>query len=279
MAIQTWWQDLPDPILTETAWERQMNLVGIESYTAKRDPDRLDANGNKVAQTAASDTGPGQKFIRQMVKDATEAVTSLQVDTIGITRVERNLKATVLVVPADTSALLVLKPMMDRAYCSMDAQVGASYQTVITEVAKSVELELNFRHWVKSSREAASAYAKAQGMAKVPLSTAERLVEEQGLSKRNLIRWKHTFADLGKYNWSTEERHYCGDALVHAVALKLPEFFEIHLVFKAGKQQKFLRVTESFRNAFEDLDRKIANMQMVKLPMITMPKKWHLTDE
>lgn len=261
-AIKAWWSELPDTTLIETAWERQMNIAGIEAYE------------NARSGVDATDTMAGKKFLRNLLDRATEGITTIQQEMATITRVERDLKATAIVVPADTCALLTLKPMIDRAYSASDPDVGSAYQGIVTEIGKSVELELNFRHWVAASASAASAYAKSQGLAKVPKSMAERLIEEQGVSRRNLIRWKQTFSDLGSYQWTNEQIHYCGDVLVAAVVRELPEFFTVHLLQSRMKNQKFLKLTDDFRKEFDRIEAKLTNMQMVKKPMITKPRKW-----
>lgn len=261
-SVKMWWANLPDETLLETAWERQMNISGMEAYENTRNP-------KQATQTVA-----GQKFLRSLLDKVDQAILDMQRKLITTNRVDRNLKSTVLIVPSDTTSMITLKAMIDRSYGATDPGIGAAYQGVATDISKSVELELNFRHWVETSKEASKAYAKVEGLARVPRSLAERLIEEQGVCKRTLIRWKQSFSELSQYKWDTLEKHYCGDALLITAANALPEYFDVHLYFKAGKKQKFLRMTEKFRKDFDNLEFSVAGLQITKKPMLKRPKKW-----
>ncbi len=265
--VKTWWANLPDDTLLETAWERQMNISGMESY----ENSRLNKNGK---MTPASQSVAGQKFLRALIDRVDQAILEMQRKLITTTRVDRNLKSTVLIVPSDTTAMITLKAMIDRSYGASDPGIGAAYQGVATDISKSVELELNFRHWVETSKEASKAYAKVNGLAKVPRSMAERLIEEQGVCQRTISRWRQSFSELSQYKWDTLEKHYCGDALLITAAESLPEYFDVHHYFKAGKKQKYLRMSEAFRKRFDDLEFSVAGLQVTKKPMLKRPKKW-----
>ncbi len=265
MAIKTWWADLPNETLVETAWERQMNLSGLEAY--------------EMARTGkASTTATGQRFMRKLIAQADDAIIEMQKKVINLRRVDRNLKATVIVVPSDTLALLCLKPMIDGTYSASDPSIGIGYQTLSESIAKAVELELNFRHWVESSRQTAREYAEANGLTKVPPSTAERLIADQGVSRQSLWNWKRTFADLSEYKWDTLEKHYCGDALLSSVAAGLPEYFEVHFMSRAHQNKKWVRMTPAFREKFDNMEYHTASVQMQKKPMLARPKKWEATE-
>ena len=261
-----WWEGLPNSVLQETAWERQMNLTGIDAYEAAR------------SKSDPTSTTTGQKMLRRMIDTATVAISEMQQKVIKNTRRDRNLKGTTLVVPAETTALLTLKVMIDRTYAAPEPTVGAYYQGVVMEVSKGVEMELNFRHWVQQSKEAARAYAKTEGLTKIPKSQAERLIEEHGANRSSLARWRNTFKELGEYQWDTLELHYCGDALVTAVADAMPEEFLIHHFYKRGKNQKHIRMTDEFRDKFDAVESRYAQIQSVKKPMLTKPKRWERND-
>lgn len=268
--IQTWWSELPDDTLVETAWERQMNLTGSLSYERSR----TDKNGKP---RAATESVAGQKFLRKLLERAEEGIETMQKSIVTNARVDRNHRGTVIAVPAETCALLTLKPIIDRTYFASNPEFGVPLQGVVTTVAKAVELELNFRHWVEKSKEAAKAYAKAEGLASVPRSRAERLIQEHGVSRQSLIRWRNTFEELSEYKWNTLEQHYCGDALVSAVVTALPEFFEIQLMRNGVLTPKTVRMTDTFREDFNNLEFQVSSAQLSKKPMITKPRRWEKT--
>lgn len=264
---QMWWKDLPDATLMESAWERQMQLAGAEAFEKRRFK-----SDNKVEE--AHETKTGQKFIRRHINRAAEAIEDMQRKVLKVNRVDRNLRGTVLLVPAETAALLAMRIMLDATYSTTEVEYGANYQVVCKDIAKAIEIELNFRHWVKSSQEAAEAYAKVEGLAKVPKSIAEKLISEHGMSRRTLERWRKTFEELNTYEWDTLEQHYCGEALAKTIIDALPEVFELHSVFRNGKMVRHVRMTDEFRDRFNENEAKIANLQVVRKPMLTRPRPW-----
>jgi len=267
MTIQKWWADMPSEQLMESAWERQMSLAGIEAY----EQSRYRENGSVQA---ASESRAGQKIMRKLINDASEGIEAMQKEVIEAHRVDRTLKGTVLLVPAETAALITLKHIMDASYAASDFETGANYQVLCKEVAKSIELELNFRNWVKASQEAAEAYAKANGMSATPRSMADKLIADHGLSERTLRRWKQTFEDLNAYQWDTLEQHYCGEALVKTVVETLTDTFEIHTIFTKGKKQNYVRMKPEARAKLDEIEQQIVRMQVVKKPMLSRPRKW-----
>lgn len=260
--VQVWWEGIPDPILMETAWERQMTTTGMERYENTRD-----------AKNSA-DTSAGKKYLRKLSDLADEGIKELQRSLVNMARVDRSRKATLLIVPSDTLALISLKVMLNRSYSAAEHDVGYPLHTVVTDIGKAVELELNFRHWLQSSRESAAAYADVNGLANVPKSQAERLIEEQGATQRTLRRWQKAFAELNQYDWDVHEQHFCGDALVGAVVKALPDHFELHLNTRRQKRTKMLRMTGAFRKEFDDLEFSTARVQSIKKPMLSKPERW-----
>lgn len=267
MSIKAWWAELPTETLRETAWERGMSLSGIDAFEQAR----YTASGTAKA---ASESAAGQKLIRKIIERATTAIEDMQHEMLDLNRVDKNLKGTVLLVPAETSALLTLRHILDKTYATLEREEGANFQVCCKDVAKSIELELNFRNWLKSSKDAARAYAASQGSRKVPKSMAEKLIEGEGVSRRSVFRWKKVFNDLNVYRWDTLEQHYCGEALTRTVVDALPECFEITTIFSRGKDEKVIRMTEAFRKQFDEIEHRVAQLQVIKKPMLTRPRRW-----
>lgn len=262
-----WWTDLPDDEVVENAWERDMNLSGIEAFEMAR----YDSKGKL---RPASETVTGQKQMRNYLTAAEAAIKAVQTNLIPINRVPRSLKATLMVVPSDTLALLTMRILFDRTMSSPDPNDGANLQTTCVFLASSVEGELNFRNWVKKSKEAAKIYASENDRQKVGPSIAERLIEEHGLSGRSLSRWKHTFEELSEYQWSTEEKHYCGEALINAVVESMPDVFDIGIFLRKGKASKTVRMLPDAYKKFCEMEGNIASMQVTKKPMLRRPNPW-----
>jgi hypothetical protein len=267
MTIQTWWADLPTEQLMESSWERQMNLAGIDEFERRRYKENGDVQ-------EASKTISGQKMIRKMLDAAEKGITEMQDELLNTTRVSRNLRGTVLMVPAETVALLTVKIILDRAYGTSDSEIGVNFQAVCVEVSKAIELELNFRNWVSKSRADAKAFAAAQGLTKAPKSRAERLMEEGKMDRVKLWHWKKTFAELQEYRWDTLESHYCGEAVVRAVVGALPDRFEIVRVEHGHKSENRLKMTPEFRSSFDASEARLVKMQVVKKPMLSKPRPW-----
>lgn len=267
MSIKAWWADLPTETLRETAWERGMSMSGVDAYEQAR----YTASGEI---RAASESAAGQKLMRKTIAAATAAIEEMQLSLLELNRVDKALKGTVLLVPAETSALLTIRHLLDKTYATLEREEGANFQVCCKDVAKSIELELNFRNWLKQSKEAAKAYAASQGSKKVPKSMAERLIEGEGVSRASMYKWKKVFNDLNAYRWDSLEQHYCGEALVKTVVDALPECFEIATVFTKGKDEKVVRMTDTFRKQFNDIEHRVSQLQVIKKPMLTRPRRW-----
>jgi DNA-directed RNA polymerase len=265
MAIQSWWADMPTESLKETAWERQMNLAGMEEYEQKR------YKSNDKSKDA-SETKSGQKVIRALLETAEVGIGVMQEEVMNKARMSRTTRGTVLLVPASTAAMITVKILLDKTYNVIED--GANFQGLCKQVAHAIELELNFRNWVKKSRESAKAMAKAEGLTKVPKSRAEWLIENEGFDRTTMWRWKQAFAELSEYKWDELEQHYCGEALVRAVCTALPDHFEIVMVKKGPRSELKVRMVDAFRQTFDDMEQRTANIQVVKKPMLTPPKPW-----
>lgn len=271
--MKHWNADDGDSVLVETAWERQMNMAGVEAY----EKSRLTAKGD-LRETSTTITG--QKVLRKFLERSSEAIQRMQKEVLGITsRTPRNLRATVLMIPEETASLLTLRALLDRTYGVPDIERGYNFQILCKEVSKAVELELNFRHWLKESEKQAKDYAKQMGWKKVPKSLAERLIDERGVSRSQIMKWRMTFEELNEYQWDTLEYHYCGEALITAVVEELKEVFEIHVVMEKGKAMKMVKMLPGFRKQFDDMEFKVSQMQVIRKPMIAKPRRWVKEEE
>lgn len=262
--IQAWRHDGGDPVLDEMGWERQMLTEGSELYDAR------------LATADASDTSTGKATLRKYLKRAAEAIQAMQLDVLGRARVERDMKGTVALVPADTLALITLKTLIDCTCTVPSPDTGAPVISVSQNIGRSVATELNFRNWVTSSCEQARAYAEEKGIP-TPRSFAEKLIAERGATRRNLNQWKKTFEELCEYEWDNLAEYFCGDALLQAVVDALPECFEIHHPIRKGKSSKCVRMLPEFLAAFNDKEARLAMIQPVRKPMLTEPHDWKRT--
>lgn len=109
MSSKVWWVDLPNEQIMESAWERQMNLSGIDAY------ERVKYDAKDKTQ-AASDSRAGQKLLRRLIDRATEAIAEAQKGLLKLTKVDRSLRATAMLLPPETAALIVLKRLIDSTY-------------------------------------------------------------------------------------------------------------------------------------------------------------------
>lgn len=269
------WKSFTCDTMKETAWEREMNVSGFNNYTDYRDGLKS-ANGKPISPEK---TKAGEKFIRKLLKDATQGIKDLQESIIGNRRAERSVRGTLLLVPADTMALICLKVMIDKTYATDQPARGVPLTTLTTTIGKAVEIELEFRTWIEQSREAAREYAEKEGLAKVPVSQAERLLKEKGVkAARSLSYWRREFEVLKEYQWTNQQKRYCGDALVHAVVDALPDRFEYFYNTRESQNQKFIRMTDTFREEFGELDYRLARMQTVKKPMLSKPVRWQVQE-
>lgn len=262
-----WWSDLPDEVLVESAWERDMFASGLDKF----EQSKLTGSGGKKG---ASESSAGKSSVRKLLQDASQAIADMQKTVFKNNRLSRNVKGTVLIVPADTLALISLRHMIDGTYDCPDPDVGYPMQTLSTRISRAVEMELNFRNWIKESEKSAKAYAEEQGYSRIPKSFAERLIEDNGISTRTYQRWKKTFEELNNYQWDTLEKHYCGDALANSVVKGLPSVFEIHFLRKSNSTQKHIRMTPEYREKFDEKEAAIAAMQVTRKPMLAKPQQW-----
>lgn len=273
--IQSWWADLPTETLAETAWERQMNLLGIEAYEQSRydSRDRL---------RPASETASGQRAIRSVlnhaIDEAEEAIMARQREMVMKHRVDQNLKATVLVVPAETCALIVVKTLIDQTFSATDPDIGANFQLICKKIGKAIELELNFRTWIEASKESARAYAQSKGTSKVPKSLAEKLIEEEGAEPRTIRKWRRTFKELSTYKWEDEELFYCGSAMALAVIEALPEYFTLETIMLKGLKKDQVKMTPSLQQKLADGEQRAAHLNVVRKPMLSKPRPWTKSD-
>ena len=263
-----WIKKITDPVMVESAWERHMSIGGINSFEAKK----YTASGSRQSM---SETASGQKHIRKSVVKLSEAIEKAQRLLLATGKRDREDRATVIVVPPDTSALIAMKLVLDRTYTAKAPTIGVMYQNLAKEVAKALETEANFRNWLLSSKENAKEYAKAQGMDSVPPSIAERLMKEQSIDSRTMRRWRQTFEELKNYKWSDEALHYCGDTILTVLVNTLPDQFEAYVRNTPLGSVKMVRMTPEFRESLGKTENIIASSQVMKKPMLTRPKSWN----
>lgn len=269
---KVWIKDLPQGVMQESVWERQMMLSGMEAYENSRS-DNLSENAG------------GQKLLRNHIVTASAAIEKAQLSALDQSKTDRSQRGTTMMVPADTSALFTLKALLDKCYACADRTVGVVYQQVCKDVSKSVETELNFRTWLQSSKANAVEFAKASGQTVRP-SMAEMLIKNEveghgrgRIGRATLHRWKNTFEELRTYEWDNLAHHYCGEFLVLTVIEALPEVFERHLVFRNGSNTYHVRLTEAAIEQLERTEALKAQQQVYRKPMLSRPKRWVGTAE
>jgi hypothetical protein len=231
----------------------------------------------------ATETKTGQSALRKMLASVETAFERLQQTLIKQPRTELTLRGTVVVVPCDTLALLTLRVLLNQTFAAPEPETGAPYSTVSKAIAKAVENELNFRHWVASEREKTATWfqseegqewAREMGVTRAPLSRADRMIADNGVTQAALNRWSKTFKELTEYKWSELSEYYCGDALLATAVEALPEAFEIHHPLRKGHPRKCVRLVEAYRQTFDDSEARNAKFQTTRKPMITRPMKW-----
>jgi hypothetical protein len=262
-----WWTELNDPSVTETAWEREMMNSGMDRYEASR----LTENGT---QKLSSDSAAGQKTIRSMMEVMTPAVAELQKTLIAdrMLRIER--KAPLILLEPEQMALLLIKLAIDRCHGATDTDLGVNIKGLSKRLGSMIELEVNFKVWVKSSKEAAKAYGKAHGYKSAPTSFAERLMTEQGCNTRRVRDWQKHFEELKAYAWDDNALIFTGDALVGLLYVHLPEHFEKFVAKTNRSNENKIKMTQQGRETFNNLEQTVADMQVIKRPMIARPRQW-----
>lgn len=274
--VKTWWYGIPDEELRENAWERQMNLAGAEAFERSKIRVRSDGSEELIA---ASETRTGRRYMQKLMPRVEEAVEECQRSMVDMKRVPRSWRAAVMIVPASTVALLAMRVLFDMAYGADQPEEGTPLQAAALKLAEAIETEANWRNWISKSKEKARAYAEENNLPKVPKSQAERLIEEaKKVNRMGLHRWKKTFEELNEYEWSIDDLHFCGSVILKAVVRAIPEVFELYLALRKGTRTQSIRVVPEFRSKFDDKEAQIANMQVVRKPMITRPIPWSMEE-
>lgn len=268
MRTKAWWAGLGDQTLVESAWERQMLSDGLEAY----EQSQVRSNGRAVELT---DSGVGQKIIRDRIKRASDGVYEAQKRMLTRSGAGRDVRGAFISLPADTLAMIALRVVLNRVYSQADPDQGANFQFTCTNVSKAVETELNFRNWVTESRLQAKEYAKKMGLDKSPTPFAMRLIQEEGnVTSRSIRNWKKAFEELNEYSWSKVQHHYVGETLIMAVVEALPDTLEVHVKWTKGRKVKFIRLTPEFLKEVQDRQMSLAASQTSKKPMLATPEGW-----
>ncbi len=86
---------------------------------------------------------------------------------VGVHKSPRSLQlwATVIEIPADTIALIVVRHLLDKTFNTPDPESGCDFLTTCEDVAKCLETEIRFRAWQTESKANAEVYAKLNGLA------------------------------------------------------------------------------------------------------------------
>lgn len=270
-----WWKDLPDQTLMESVWEREMHLAAVEHH------DRTTLSNEGSRKDSLTETGTGMKLASRYIKQTEAALKPIQMALInGNNRASRTARSTLMVVPAETVALLGVTYLLDTIYRATDQSLGVSYQLASKSIGKLVETELNFRTWVESSKDAARTMAQAQGLSKVPKSKAEWLIQESsvGLSeaakRKRRHEWKKSFAELSTYEWTKQELLFCGEAVIHSITTACPEAFQRITPLHLGRLQHRVILTQTLRDTIEDREAQAFETLSFKKPMLTQPKRW-----
>jgi DNA-directed RNA polymerase len=244
------------------AWERQMQTFGSELYDQR--------NEGKEA----SNTATGKSVLRKHISAATASIEQAQANVIGgQQRAERTARGTIVMIPADTLAVIALRNVIDQTCTVPEPDTGSPFSSVSRLIGRAVATELNYRHWITSSCDSAEAYAESLGIP-TPKSFAEKLIAEQGVTPRNLRQWAKSFEELVEYEWSDLSEYYCGDTLLHCVVTALPDCFETHSPWRRGKPVKCVRMLPEFLNTFNDREARLAVIQSIRKPMLTIPQPW-----
>jgi len=256
----------PSVTMIETAWERQMNLTGTGRY----DLQYYSKNG-KVEDAAEVTTG--KQLTRKIVLKVSDAIARHQKNHVSMkgSPLDTSSRASVVIVPPETCALITVKEVINSTTNKAD---GANLQRLCKAIGKSIETELNFRTWVYSSRENAREYAKLHGLETVTVSIAERLIQDQGVSRMTMRRWKNAFADLSTHRWSDFDLHYCGEVMVEALLEALPDYFEKTRLCTKSKWESLIVMKPEIRARFFKSEADIASAQAVKKPMLARPRPW-----
>lgn len=263
---------MTDKHLAEVMWERGMNLAGIERYQRS-----LYAEDGTIDEASGSATG--QRMIRKMLKTAAAAVEDLAVEVLSTTRTSRNNRASVLLVPSETAALIVLRALIDQTYGAEDRELGTVYQTFCSHIGESVEIELNIRNWIQGSKEASAEYAKSVGRSAPAESPAERLIREKNWDRKTAYRWSKSFSEMQQFKWTAEEQTFCGTALTKSIIDALPRDFEYHNTYDRGRTLGYVRMTPECVERFEQAEEKATQYHVIRKPMITLPRRWTKEEE
>lgn len=220
-----------------------------------------------------SETGAGKAMVRKLINRVTDAIEAMQ-KSVASVKAHHTRKAALIAVPAETLALIVLTVMIDKCYCPEEPALGSLRSSLAKAVGEKVEFELSFRTWVADSKEAAKAYAKDNGLPSVPMSQAERIIQESTLSSPSRAGIRRALQKVTEYKWTPEERLICGDALVFTVVKALPDCFETSLESTATSVRKFDRMLPAMVAQIDRLEIARGLNKPSKRPMLTPPRKW-----
>ena len=263
---KAWWARLDTEREQEIAWEREMAALGADLF----EKNRYRRNGDRKE---VSELPTGMKHIRRLLPKLEKTITDVKKEYLTRSRTSSDVKAAVILIPTHTVALFTLTLCIDETYRRV--QMGQTIMNLSVMLGKIIETELNFLHWIQTSKEAAREYARANGRNSA-VSQAERLMKEHGVSASSLRRWKTYFEELNEYQWDDETRVHVGEVFITAVYETFDDLFECKWIAIRDKKSKRLFMKDKLRHMLDTSDIKLSRMKYVKKPMITRPAPWVL---
>lgn len=256
-----------DEIMMEMAWERRMMGLGQAEF------DKRESSVNDFTNTKT-----GQTILSELLKRYTNAITILQKRLIGAGKHRENV-APLLYMDPDVYALLALKVVLDTYNSSNEyhGSKGSPVQVISKRVSRSIETEVNFRHWIATSKKTTKEWQRENGIKGTVLSHAERLIKENGVSRQVLSKWRKTFSELAEYEWDDETLVHAGEELLVTLCQEFPQYFEIYMSSENGKTYRRFRKSDEF----EDEVRRTADYHkmgcVLLMPMLVEPADWVAT--
>lgn len=253
----------------ECIWEREMINAGRLIY----EQSNYKASGKAKD---ASETATGMKLIKKNLLSVMEVFEAEKKKLVRRPRTRKELKATIVALPSDACLSLGLKALIDACY-SVDIN-AAKLQAISFHVGKSCETELNFRHWVTTSKNSAKEWAKERGMSSTPQSLAERMLKEYGVDAARIRKWRKTFEELNEYEWDKQHRLFVGEFIVRSIVKAMPKHFKIVETRRGPQTVWYVILTDAGKEMFEQSEANIAASRYIKLPMLSKPTRWTKED-
>lgn len=252
-------------LIEEMEWEREMFRLGADRYILEQE--RSDFEFTKV----------GKKFIQDLFDRLEVKIKEVQKEAAG-SKGHKDRRGPLLLLDSEALTAITLKIVLTPPANAEAATSGAPLYFVCMKLGRFVETEINFRHWIHTSKEEAKEFANQKGLKKAPTSFAEKIIKEEGVSSRTLSRWKKCFKALTYYEWSDDILASVGEVLVNAAAAAIPEYLEIAERQTATQRTKRLVLTDFYHSEAHRIDAGARITQSIKKPMLIPPNEWELTE-